>query len=337
MTGWTERFLRTGPALPRPAAVLLGVGIAVTGGWGEASAQGVAVCDRTVQIRDAIEAASGGASCASLTLHHLREITALDLSDEGIATLRAGDFDGLARLATLDLSGNLLTSLPSGVFDELYLLKTLRLNGNQLTALPDGIFDELFLLEELTLHGNRFTSLSADLFGEFSRFSGIQANGAAPDNSGAYPRITRFLDRHDVSSPEEFIAALPTTPPPAFHPHVRIGVARRVPTSPAITQESFLGVPTGSSSSPGTPIRTLPSCFGSRSSSCGTTKRSGPPVSIDFSGAGVDHHRTRPPARLATVPSNKPLWGGVRHLLEGDRIPAIGAASESNPEAAGAS
>ena len=189
------------------AVLAVAAALTLTGGLGEAVAANV--CDRTVQVRDAIEAASGGARCASLTLHHLREITALDLSDEGVATLRAGDFDGLVRLDTLDLSDNLLTSLPSGVFDELYLLKTLRLNGNQLTALPDGIFDELFLLEELTLHGNRFTSLPADLFDDFSRFAGVGADGAAPDNSGKYPRISRFLTRHSVTSPETFIAALP--------------------------------------------------------------------------------------------------------------------------------
>ena len=167
------------------------------------------MCDRTVQVRNAIEAASGGEGCARLTLHHLREITTLDLRNQGISSLRASDFDGLVRLETLDLSGNVLTSLPSGVFDELYLLKTLRLDGNLLQTLPDGIFDELFLLEELTLRENRFTSLPDGLFEEFSRFDGMQPDGSQPDNSGPYPRIQRFLDRHEVSSPEDFIAALP--------------------------------------------------------------------------------------------------------------------------------
>lgn len=175
----------------------------------EVSAQDLAVCDRTVQVRDALEAASGGTSCAAFTVHHLREITTLDLSNQGIASLRAGDFDGLVRLETLDLSGNVLTSLPRRLFDELYFLKTLYLHGNQLATVPNKIFDQLFLLEELTLHENRFTSLPADLFDDFSRLAGIAANGAAPDNSGEYPRIQRFLDRHDITSPEEFIAALP--------------------------------------------------------------------------------------------------------------------------------
>ena len=203
------RRRRCGFAGPDVAlALLLAAGMTVTGGSREASAQGAAVCDRTVQVRSAIEVASGE-RCARMTSHQLGEITSLDLSGQGIPRLRAGDFDGLVRLDSLDLSGNLLASLPSGVFDQLYLLKTLRLDGNELASLPDGIFDELFLLEELTLHGNRFTSLPDGLFEDFSRFAGTRADGSAPDNSGPYPRITRFLDRHDVTSPEEFIAALP--------------------------------------------------------------------------------------------------------------------------------
>ena len=207
---WRVGGRRPRQIAPRQIAAVLAIGTAVIGGAPGAPAQSENVCDRTVQVRNAIEAASGAEGCAGLTLDHLREITTLDLREQGISGLRAGDFDGLVRLETLDLSGNALTSLPSGVFDELYLLKTLRLDGNLLETLPGGIFDELFLLEELTLHENRFTSLPDGLFEEFSRFDGMQADGSQPDNSGPYPRIQRFLDRHAVSSPEEFIAALPT-------------------------------------------------------------------------------------------------------------------------------
>ena len=191
-------------------AALLVIGMAVIGGRPEASAQSENVCARTVQVLRAIEAASGE-GCARITLHHLREITTLDLRDQVISSLSASDFDGLVRLENLDLSGNVLTSLPSGGFDELYLLKTLRLDGNLLQTLPDGIFDSLLLLKELTLHENRFTSLPDGLFEEFSLFDGMQADGSQPDNSGSYPRIQRFIDRHQVSSPEEFIAALPAS------------------------------------------------------------------------------------------------------------------------------
>ena len=176
----------------------------------EASAQSSSVCDRTQQVREAIVEASGASSCSQVTtLHHLREITSLDLSNEGITSLSADDFDGLVRLRTLDLSNNSLTALPAGVFDELYLLRTLRLDNNQLATVPPDIFDELFLLEELTLSGNPSLSLPSGMFGDFSALAGMLASGALPDNSGAYPRINRFLSKHSVTSPEEFIEALP--------------------------------------------------------------------------------------------------------------------------------
>ena len=167
------------------------------------------VCARTFQVSEAIVTASGAATCAQVTLRHMREITSLDLSYEAISSLSVGDFDGLVRLDTLNLSDNYLTALPQGVFDELLLLKTLRLDNNFLQSLPVRLFDELLLLEELTLHGNLQLSLPNGMFGEFSRFDGMQANGDPPDDSGSYPKIQRFLDRHGVTSPEEFIAALP--------------------------------------------------------------------------------------------------------------------------------
>ena len=187
----------------------MGIGLSLTSGVGESSAQGANVCERTYQVQSAIVAASGATTCAQVTLRHMQEITALDLRDQGITTLRDDDFDGLARLDSLDLSENLLASLPQDVFDELYLLKTLRLEGNLLETLPVDIFDELFLLEELTLAGNPNLVLPSGLFEDFTRFDGMQANGDPPDNSGPYPRIQRFLDRHGVTSPEQFIAALP--------------------------------------------------------------------------------------------------------------------------------
>ena len=205
--------------------------------WGpaarEAAAQSVNVCDRTVQVRDAIVAASGGDNCAQLTVRDMREITALDLGDQDIATLRADDFGGLVRLKSLDLSDNLLTSLPRGVFDELYLLEILRLDGNLLEGLPVGIFDQLFLLEDLSLDDNRFTSLPEGLFDELSRLDGFQASGDPPDNSGPHARLLRFLDRHSITSVEEFINALP-----ALHQERFVMVYRSEALAPeAITEE----------------------------------------------------------------------------------------------------
>ena len=194
-----------------PAAVVVAVAVVVYFGFATpASAQLEAeVCDRTQQVRDAIVAATDAEACGNVTALQLRDVVRLDLSDKSITSLKSGDFDGLHGLDVLDLSDNSLVSLPAGIFDDLLLLRTLRLHDNSLTTLPDGIFDQLFLLEEITLNDNQLTSLPEGLFEELSRFDGFAANGDAPDNSGSNPRIQRFIDRHSITSPEEFIAALP--------------------------------------------------------------------------------------------------------------------------------
>ena len=164
------------------------------------------VCDRTDDVRDAIISASGAATCEDITLRRIREITSLNLSNQGISSLSVGDFDGLVRLDTLDLSGNDLTGLPQGVFDELLLLKTLHLDGNQLQSLPVRLFDELLLLEELTLHSNPQLSLPDGMFGDFSRFAGLQPDGSRWGSQ----TLEGFLQKHGVSTAEQFIDSLPT-------------------------------------------------------------------------------------------------------------------------------
>ena len=167
------------------------------------------VCDRSQPVRDAIVAATGASECSQVTPEKLLDVTTLDLSDRSISSIRAHDLVGLHGLRSLDLSDNDLEEMPDGVFDELFLLETLKLDGNSLETVPAGIFDQLFLLQELTLSDNQFSSLPNDLFEDLSRFDGTQSNGDAPDNSGQYPRVQRFLDRHGITDPEQFIRALP--------------------------------------------------------------------------------------------------------------------------------
>ena len=165
----------------------------------------VEICDRTVKVRDAIVAASGVSECAQVTDTHVRDITSLDLSGQGITSLSVGDFGGLHRLDTLDLSGNSLASLPEGLFDELYLLRVLRLNDNRLSTLPVSIFDQLFLLEKLKLTGNTLTTLPQGMFDDFSRFKGALTG----QEVSGMARLRQFLAEHDPETPEEFIGALP--------------------------------------------------------------------------------------------------------------------------------
>ena len=204
-TGRIARLRWTATAWPHRLAALFCVGMAVIGGCREASAQSATVCDRTVQVRSAIEAASGGTGCASLTLDLLREITTLDLRDQGISSLRTGDFDGLYTLKTLDLSGNTLASLPAGLFDELYLLRTLHLKNNRLTTLPTGIFDKLLLLETLSLTGNTLTALPEGMFDGLSRFKGAHLG----QQKTGLDRLRQFITDEAPTTVEAFIEALP--------------------------------------------------------------------------------------------------------------------------------
>ena len=91
------------------------------------------------------------------------------------------------------------------MFDELHSLRVLRLHDNRLDSLPPDIFDELLLLEELTLHGNRLTVLPDGMFDDLSRFKGVHRS----ENVQGLPRLSRFLDQHDVTTVEAFIEALP--------------------------------------------------------------------------------------------------------------------------------
>ena len=175
-----------------------------------ASSNSGEVCDRTSQVGNAIAAASGVESCSDVSTIHLSDVTSLDLSERDLSGLDADDFAGLVRLETLDLSHNSLTALPEDVFDDLYLLRTLHLNNNLLTTLPEDVFDQLFLLDDLTLHGNPSLELPDGMFDDFSPFDGIQPNGdVTADTGDSYPHINSYLRAHDITSPEEFIAALP--------------------------------------------------------------------------------------------------------------------------------
>ncbi len=151
------------------------------------------VCDRTPQVRDAIVAIVPGVDdCKDVTAAHLALITNLNLSDQNITALKAGDLDGLTALNSLalyrnnlsqlpadlfsglsslnrlDLGNNALSSLPADLFAELSSLEWLSLSFNQLSSLPAGIFSGLSALRTLNLSYNKLSNLPADTFSELS-------------------------------------------------------------------------------------------------------------------------------------------------------------------------
>ena len=132
------------------------------------------VKDRTQQVQDTIVALVPGVDAADdVTAAHLALITNLNLSDQSITALKAGDFDGLSALRSLSLAKNTLSSLPADIFSGLASMGSLDLGGNQLSSLPDAVFSGLSAMSRLNLSYNNLDSLSANIFSEMSALTGL--------------------------------------------------------------------------------------------------------------------------------------------------------------------
>ena len=148
----TPRF----PALARVALACVLALAALAALATPAAAQTDGICGRTAQVQTAILGQiSGITDCAAVTPAHLAGITGtLDLSEQNITAIAAGDFAGLTALTELNLNLNALSTLPADVFDGLTALTRLDLQYTGLTTLPAGVFENLTALTELDLAGN---------------------------------------------------------------------------------------------------------------------------------------------------------------------------------------
>ena len=162
---------------------------------------------RTQEVQDAILAIFESANSApDVTEENLAGIIRLDLSSESIASLKAGDFDGLTALKELDLSNNSLSSLSAGIFDRLTALKELDLSNNSLSSLSAGIFDRLTALKELDLSNNSLSSLSAGIFDGLTALEGLNLgnNSLSSLTADIFSKLTKleflYLDNNDLSS-----------------------------------------------------------------------------------------------------------------------------------------
>ena len=127
------------------------------------------VSERTPQVRDAIVALVPGVDSADdVTAAHLSLISNLNLSEQNITTLKAGDFDGLSSLDSLALYKNRLRSLPADLFSGMSALSRLDLGSNDLSSLPADVFSELSSLSWLSLSFNQLNRLSVDTFSGLS-------------------------------------------------------------------------------------------------------------------------------------------------------------------------
>ena len=169
------------------------------------------ICGRTAAVRIAILGQiSGVSNCASVTDAHLAAITGrLDLDENRITALAAGDFDGLTALTTLRLDDNSLSTLPAGVFDELTALTTLYLFDNSLETLPAGVFDELTALTELALASNSLTALPDEVFDELTALTGLYLGGNPLETlpAGVFDELTALTDLNLISISLSTLAA----------------------------------------------------------------------------------------------------------------------------------
>ena len=183
------------------------------------------VCDRTPAVAAALR---GDATCTVPTpaalASHIR------LAVTSAATLRAGDFQGLASLQWLDLSGNDLATLPEGALAGAAGLRELDLSRNALTTLPPQPFAALPRLRVLDLSGNAFTALPTGLF------VGLSLREASlADNPGAPFALAAELARTDADpwadGPATVEARLPAGAPfPMRLPLTAAPVADGLPT-----------------------------------------------------------------------------------------------------------
>ncbi len=154
----------------------------------------VSTCDRTVQVRDAIVAASRVDACGYATVAHLSKITELRLSNESISSLKRSDFRGLPALRVLHLEQNQLADLPEGLFDGLSRLESLRLGFNRLSELPERSLDDLSNLETLDLRGNRLSELPEGLFDGLSNleYLGVTTNSLTELPEGLFDDLSNL-------------------------------------------------------------------------------------------------------------------------------------------------
>ena len=120
------------------------------------------VCDRTPVFRDALR---GQGACSAVSPATLAARPVLTLRRRGIATMRAGDLQGLRGLERLDLSENAIAALPPGSFADLVALRMFTATNNRLSTLTASALTGASALEVVNLGANRIASLPRGLFG----------------------------------------------------------------------------------------------------------------------------------------------------------------------------
>ena len=103
------------------------------------------ICGRTQKVHEIIVYYLGEAgvkrTCAGVNVADLESFTAfLEMPNEGIASLKTGDFAGLTNVTRLGLGRNSFTTLPANVFSGLTSLEVLELSAGDLISLDARAF-----------------------------------------------------------------------------------------------------------------------------------------------------------------------------------------------------
>ncbi len=136
------------------------------------------ICGRTQKVHEGIvyylEQGGVERTCAEVNVADLESFTAfLEMPNEGIASLKTGDFAGLTNVTRLGLGRNSFTTLPANVFSGLTSLEVLELSAGDLISLDARAFSGLSSLEQVNLGVNELSSLPANVFSGLSSLTSL--------------------------------------------------------------------------------------------------------------------------------------------------------------------
>ena len=159
------------------------------------------ICDRTDKVHEAIVyyfevQHSLERTCAAVNVADLASLSYMEAIDQGITSLKSGDFAGLTSLQRFELGGNSFTTLPAGVFSDLTNLHQLDLSDGALSSLPAGVFSGQTALVDLLLDNNALTSQSVT---EVAGLTSLQTlwlheNDLEELPDGLFSRLTSLTD-----------------------------------------------------------------------------------------------------------------------------------------------
>ena len=154
------------------------------------------VSDRTPQVRDAIVAKVPSVNNANdVTEAHLAAIISLDLSDQSISSLKAGDFDGLTPMSGLELNNNSINDI--SVLSNLTFLASLELHNNSISDI--SVLSNLTSLTGLKLSSNLISDIS--VLEDLTSLAFLELNNNSISDISALEDLTSLIGLYLAGNP----------------------------------------------------------------------------------------------------------------------------------------